>query len=66
MFVFSILFYFILQIDAKNNVRLSICSMTWYKTVTYRKTRFVQIIPPNWGGPYHFDWPARLIACQSN
>ena len=39
MFDFSILFYFILQIDANNNVRWSMCSMTWYKTVTYRKSR---------------------------
>ena len=37
--LFSILFYFILQMDAKNNVRKSICSMTWYKAVTYLKTR---------------------------
>ena len=38
---FSILFYlvFILQIDAKNNVRQSTCSMTLYKTVTYQKIR---------------------------
>ena len=34
--------------------------MTWYKTVKYKKLGFVQIIPPNWGVSYHFDWPGNL------
>ena len=28
------------------------------KQLHIEKLGFVQIIPPNWGVSYHFDWPA--------
>ena len=30
------------------------------KQLHIEKLGFVQIIPPNWGVSYHFDWPADL------